>query len=44
MIEYPSKLETTRLIIRKYENGDGKELYQLLEKNKVKFFYDVREE
>lgn len=33
MIEYPSRLETTRLIIRKYEKSDGKELFQLLENN-----------
>lgn len=33
LLELPSRLETSRLIIRKYENGDGKELYQLLENN-----------
>jgi len=31
--ELPSRLETTRLIIRKYEKGDGAELFQLLEVN-----------
>lgn len=29
----PSHLETNRLVIRKYEKGDGKELYQMLERN-----------
>lgn len=33
LLTLPSRLETTRLTIRKYEKGDGKELYQLLEKN-----------
>lgn len=33
LLDLPSKLETTRLILRKYEKGDGKELFQLLEKN-----------
>ncbi len=32
-IVLPSRLETTRLTIRKYEKGDGKELFQLLESN-----------
>ena len=31
MLELPSKLETARLTIRKYEKGDGKDLFQLLE-------------
>ncbi|MFX1391851.1 MAG: GNAT family N-acetyltransferase [Promethearchaeota archaeon] len=31
MLSIPSKLETPRLIIRKYESGDGKYLFQLLE-------------
>ena len=29
----PLRLETNRLRIRKYEKGDGKELYQMLERN-----------
>ncbi|MFX1497829.1 MAG: GNAT family N-acetyltransferase [Promethearchaeota archaeon] len=29
----PSHLETNRLVIRRYEEGDGKELYQMLERN-----------
>jgi RimJ/RimL family protein N-acetyltransferase len=33
LLALPSRLETTRLTIRKYEKGDGKDLYQLLEKN-----------
>jgi len=33
LLELPSRSETNRLTIRKYEKGDGKELYQLLEKN-----------
>lgn len=31
--DIPLILETTRLIIRKYEKGDGTELFQLLERN-----------
>lgn len=33
VLELPSKIETARLTIRKYEKGDGKELFQLLEAN-----------
>jgi len=33
LLTLPSRLETNRLTIRKYEKGDGKELYQLLENN-----------
>ena len=34
LLEIPSKLETTRLLIRKYEKGDGESFYNLLEKNR----------
>lgn len=33
LLVFPSRLETTRLTMRKYEKGDGKELYQLFENN-----------
>ncbi|MFX1500761.1 MAG: GNAT family N-acetyltransferase [Promethearchaeota archaeon] len=33
ILELPSRIETKRLLIRKYESGDGKELFQLLETN-----------
>lgn len=33
LLTLPSRLETNRLTIRRYEKGDGKELYQLLENN-----------
>ncbi|MFW9902103.1 MAG: GNAT family N-acetyltransferase [Candidatus Thorarchaeota archaeon] len=38
MLELPSKLETTRLTIRKYEKGDGKDLFRLLETNNNREF------
>ncbi len=32
LLEIPSKLETTRLILRQYQNGDGSALFTLLER------------
>lgn len=32
-LKLPTRLETSRLIIRKYQSGDGKALYHLLESN-----------
>lgn len=33
LLELPSVIETTRLIIRKYKKGDGESLFNLLERN-----------
>ena len=33
LLDFPSRLDTDRLIIRKYEKGDGTALYSLLERN-----------
>ena len=33
LIEIPSSLETERLIIRKFEKGDGQAFFALLERN-----------
>lgn len=33
LLDIPSMLETTRLIIRKYKKGDGESLLNLLESN-----------
>ncbi|MGY5874929.1 MAG: GNAT family protein [Candidatus Thorarchaeota archaeon] len=33
LLEFPSHLETDRLVIRKYESGDGQDVYQLFERN-----------
>ncbi|MFX0107578.1 MAG: GNAT family N-acetyltransferase [Candidatus Hodarchaeota archaeon] len=33
LLEFPSKLETARTIIRKYEKGDGEEYLALLDRN-----------
>ena len=32
-MQIPTRLETERLIVRKYAEGDGQELYFLLERN-----------
>jgi len=31
--EIPARLDTERLVVRKYAEGDGRELYLLLERN-----------
>jgi len=38
LLEIPAKLETTRLIIRKYKKGDGESLQNLLERNNNREF------
>ena len=38
LLEIPSKLETGRLCIRKYEEGDGRSFYDLLERNNNRAF------
>ena len=38
LLEIPTMLETTRLIIRKYKKGDGKFIFNLLERNNNREF------
>ena len=38
LLDIPSRLDTERLIIRKYTEGDGRELYLLLERNNNRKF------
>ncbi|NHJ40917.1 MAG: GNAT family N-acetyltransferase [Asgard group archaeon] len=38
LLEIPNVIETKRLIVRKYEKNDGKELYDLLERNENREF------
>ena len=38
LLELPIRFETDRLIIRKFEEGDGKELFSLLERNNNREF------
>lgn len=38
MPDIPNRLETERLLIRKYHKGDGKDLYDLLERNNNRQF------
>jgi len=38
LLDIPSRLNTERLIIRKYTEGDGRELYLLLERNNNREF------
>ncbi len=33
LLDVPMRLDTERLVVRKYEQGDGRELYLLLERN-----------
>ena len=33
LLDIPTRLDTERLVVRKYEEGDGRELYLLLERN-----------
>jgi RimJ/RimL family protein N-acetyltransferase len=33
LMEIPTRLETERLVIRKYEEGDGRDLFALVERN-----------
>ncbi len=33
LLDFPSHLETDRLVIRKYERGDGQEIFKLFERN-----------
>ncbi len=38
LFDLPTRIETERLVIRKYEKGDGKGLYNLLERNNNREF------
>ena len=38
LLDIPARLDTERLTIRKYTEGDGRELYLLLERNNNREF------
>ncbi len=33
LMEIPARLETERLVVRRYEEGDGRELFAMVERN-----------